>query len=210
MRCASHVHVRLTARTQLAPFFHYTQSPQSCCEGVSEHGFAMTTIDFSTDIFRGEPARLAQLLSELSDQYADWTDEEMASILQHQLRAPLETELLRRSLRALSNPQAHHGSLAITFADLLHDQRPPLELLVVVKDFAMDNLRLRDKGLPRNIARVLYCASVLVARLCLGVRISGLSDAKLKARLDWAIQQPWLDPSMRDLFCRGRATLNPA
>jgi hypothetical protein len=206
--CVSRIHICFTASTQLAPLLRlHAFSP--ILKARYEHGFPMTTIDISTDIFRREPARLAQLFNELSDQNSDWTDEEMASILQHQLRAPVEADLPIGARHPLFKPP-QRGSIPITFGDLLRDPRPPLELLEVVKDFAMGHLRLRDKGLPRNIARVLYCASVLVARLCLGERISKLSDAKLKARLDWALEQPWLDPSMRDLFCRGRTTLNPA
>jgi hypothetical protein len=168
-------------------------------------------IDLSIEVFRGEPGRLAQLLDPQWRDKPNWADEEMESILRHQLSVPVSADLPGYSARNLTTQRhANCQTTAFSFGDLLCDQQPSLELLVGTKDFAMRHLRLGGRGLPRRVARVLYYASVLAALLHWGERISRLSDAKLLSGLDWAIEQPWLDTSLRDLFRKGRVKLATA
>jgi hypothetical protein len=159
-------------------------------------------IDLFADFFRVTPGRMAPLIDLPWRDRLKWADEEMESILRHQLSAPLDAELSRcfaLPTNCLSNPRS--------FGDLLCDQQPRLDLLVGTKDFAIRQLRLGGRGLPRGVARVLYYASVLSALLCHGQRISRISDEKLRSGLEWAVEQRWLHPSLHELFRKGRVRL---
>jgi len=125
-----------------------------------------------------------------------WRPEELASILRHQLSAPVELDLQRLG----PIPAAHVGRLLETatppirsFGDLFGHPRPPLELLELAKEFAKASPQSSDAPLPDEIAAVFYVLSIVVARVRCGRRITEMDDVALRRQLRWAAGQPWVD-----------------
>jgi hypothetical protein len=136
-----------------------------------------------------DPSRLSQLMA--GGDADGWRPEEMGAILLHQLSAPLETGLI---------PGGAAPTRQMTFGDLLHHPLPPVEMLQRVKEFAKACKLAVDGPLPPEVAAVLYFASIIVARLRCGQRISKLDDDALRMGTEWARDQPWLDPPTRSIF----------
>jgi hypothetical protein len=65
----------------------------------------------------------------------------------------------------------------------------------------------RDEQLAPEVNLVLYFAAAAVAWLRHGERITHLSDWELCDGLQWAVEQPWIDESTRDVLTQGRAKL---
>ncbi len=155
--------------------------------------------------------QLATLL-DLETDNADrlWRDEELGAILRHQMTAPLQVDLinLERGLAVKVRNLAESQGLTLkSFGDLLAHQNPPVELLKVTKDFAKA-CRMSPRGpLPREIATVLYFATIAAALVRCRRRITGLSDADLADGLRWILARPWLDTPTRALLEEGLALL---
>ena len=169
------------------------------------------------DLFRSQPDGLARLLSIDGDRPPAWRREELSDILHHQLRAPLVFDLGRLG-EAVAPPAADAcgrpaAAAAVPgglycFGDLLYHASPPIELLVLAKQFA----KTADRGgpLPSQIATFLYYAVIVVALLRHRARISRLSDETLRDGLRWLAGQPWLDARARGLVAEGLAALPEA
>lgn len=153
--------------------------------------------------FDTDPKQLATLL-DLSADGDDrlWRDEELGAILRHQMTAPLQVDLinLERGLAVKVRTLAESQGLTLkSFGDLLAHPNPPVELLKVTKDFAKA-CRMSPRGpLPREIATVLYFATIAAALVRCRRRITGLSDADLADGFRWALARPWLDTPTRSL-----------
>jgi hypothetical protein len=173
----------------------------------------MADFDSAVALSVSGPEPLAALLAAGEPPAGLWRPEEMAAIFEHQMAAPLLADLgglappAARRLEALAAAQ---GAPVRSFADLLRDQSPPLELLEMVKDFAKANADHPENSLPKEIAAVLYYACIAAARLRLKARISKLPDADLGRGLRWAAQQPWLDEETRQLLVRALEGITPA
>jgi hypothetical protein len=135
-----------------------------------------------------------------------WQPEELEAMLQHQLSAPLEIDIsfLGREatcrldvLRSAAVPPIE------TFHELFHHRAPPVELLELTKEFAKACRTRSDRLLPSEIAAIVYVLSIVVARTRCGQRISKLEDDALRHSLEWALEQPWVDPSTRALLGEG-------
>ena len=154
-------------------------------------------------IFDTAPGDAAKLLSEALDGDKTWSDDELASVLRHQLSATLRSDLfesLPEEAVAVDSIAEHKSLIEGSYRELLSHTDPPVALLRVVKDFAK-MCRSRNKGLiPRDIATVLYYAAIAAARVQLGERITSIPDESLKEGLDWALARPWLDGHLRALF----------
>jgi hypothetical protein len=142
------------------------------------------------------PLRVAQLLA-LDGGGAAWRADELAAILRHQLDAHLAADLGEMPRR----------SEEVSFAQLLSEPNPPLELLERVKRFGKAHKSTPDGALPAEVATVLYFASIVAARLRCGARISELEDAALLEGMEWALAQTWLDERCAHLFREGLAAL---
>lgn len=157
----------------------------------------MTARDYS----QTKPQSLARLFDAETGE-AEWSADDMAAILRHQLTAPLRADL------AATNPRAGKtldivsriGPPPATFGELFSHPRPPLELLELAKDFGKALRKDASCGVPAGVATVIYYASIVVAQLRWGRRISDLDDAALRRGVDWALAQPWLDAASRDIF----------
>ena len=140
-----------------------------------------------------------------------WEPAELGAILEHQLSAPLECDLshLEKDLaRRLDELDSAPGKPIKTFADLLHHPHPPVELLELTKRFAKACRTRRDGPLPGEIATVLYFLSIAVALAKCDRRITKMDDQSLRYSLDWALKQPWLDASVRELLREGQAAID--
>lgn len=129
-----------------------------------------------------------------------WETAELEAILQHQLAAPLAPDLsvvdpaVRSRIREWGEAA---GQPLSTFRDLFQHPRPPVELLELTKRFAKQCRNHPEHPLPEEVATVLYFLALAVALAKCGSRISKLSDAALREGIAWALEQPWLDESVR-------------
>ncbi len=139
-----------------------------------------------------------------------WLPEELGVILQHQMSAMVQFDLssLDSSIASkLSNLSTSQGLLLKSFDDLFHHPNPPIELLILTKDFAKASRNHPDSALPHEIAMVLYFLSIVVALIRCKQRITQLNDNSLHQGVQWAISQEWLDKKTQNLFKEGSALL---
>jgi len=150
----------------------------------------------------GHQSELGELLALGLASDEDWTPAELAAALDEQLAVPIEFELSslkpaqanRLRLRA-----AAHGLVLKSLGDLLLHHRPPLELLVMAKDYFKANTARPRAGFSAEVARTLYYLTLATAWLRHRTRISTLDDARLVAGLDWVLQQEWVAEKLRAL-----------
>jgi len=150
-----------------------------------------------------DPRLLAQFLTVDDAPRRLWPDNELGAILRHQLSTAVQLDLesagevFRSRLIALPGDQ-RPGNL--TYEEVFRLSVPPLELLNLLKQLAKSSRVRGESVLPPEIATVIYLASIVVARLRLGIRISEQSDESLLHGVQWVIDQPWVDEKTRTLF----------
>jgi len=181
-----------------------TIGPDSVYDGsrtdLSEVGISATNIEGS------DPELLAKMMDLTPGSERVWHPEELGAVLEHQLRAPLGFDLgnvdqnTRSKLGSLAESE---GLLLKSHADLLFHPHPPVELLRMTKDFAKA-LSIHPGGpLPREVALVIYYASVVVALLRCRARISQQPDALLRDGLSSLVDQTWIGDPLRSLLQEG-------
>ncbi len=154
---------------------------------------------------------MVALLDAGSDDCRIWNASELAAILKHQLSAPIRVDLATMEQRLASQLRltaASQGLLLKSFGDLLHHSNPPLELLKLTKDFAKACRLSRGGPLPREIATVLYFASIVVAMVRCQRRITRLEDAEIRNGVKQCLAQNWLDTTTRQLLEDGLKELS--
>ena len=167
----------------------------------------------ASPIENSAPRSLAGLLALGGGPDRVWRPEELGAILQHQMSAVVQFDLaaVAPDLSAkLATLAAADGLLIRSFADLFHHPHPPVELLILTKDFAKAVVNHPDAPLPDQIGRLLYLASIIVALLRCGRRITQLDDAALIDGLNWALAETWLDDPTRAILEEGRTFLTGA
>src|SRR5687768_14922488 len=152
-----------------------------------------------------DAARLGRAiaLGSRAEEGQHWSGDEIAAIYRHELTAPLHIELGAvdaATARRLKLVSASHGLLLRSMGELLHHPNPPVELLVMVKDFGKASLDHPDSPLPREVAGVLYWSAIAAALVRTGQRITSLADAKLRDGFAWAAAFGWLDEAGRALL----------
>ncbi len=168
----------------------------------------MTMSESADEVFNSEPERLAEFFKLGARPQRLWRSDELDAILRHQLAAPVFFDLeafepeKAAQLRAALAGEGTTGPIQ-SFSDLLHLWHPPLELLRLTKDFAKSHLGHLDATLPREVATVLYYASILVARMRCAEFLTRLNEEALLKGVRWVLDQPWLDPETRALFQEG-------
>jgi hypothetical protein len=166
----------------------------------------MSEFDSADALFRSAPKSLAALMAEGAERARLWRADELGAIFRHQLSAPILVDLGgfdsggAARLKMLSDAQ---NLLLKSFSDLLLHATPPTELLRLAKDFAKANMDHPDGSLPKEVAAVLYYASIAAALTRLDERISQLKDAELERGLRWAKDQPWVDKPIQQLLAQG-------
>ena len=160
----------------------------------------------SMAVYDTDRAQLAGLFDPAPDAERLWRDEELGAILKHQLTAPLQVDLinLERGLAIKVRTLAESQGLTLkSFGDLLAHPNPPVELLKITKDFAKACRLSPHSPVPREVASVLYFASIAAALVRCRRRISGLSNDALAEGLHWVLARPWLDVPTRELVEEG-------
>ena len=158
------------------------------------------------NIYDSDPRRLADLIDEAGDERRIWRPTEIASLLKHQLAAPVEFDLGAMTVSDAAKVcmlTESQGLLLKSFGELFRHSCPPLELLRMVKQFAKALMNSPHGPLPQEIAKVLYFSSIVVARIRLRERITELEDDALARALTWLLEQPWLNGNSRMLFTEG-------
>lgn len=155
------------------------------------------------------PAELAMMLTLDPVEQTIWDPQDLRAILRDQLRQPVALDLAPfEDAPTLDSDAAPDLAAAAdagihTFDDLLHHPSPPLSLLKQTKHFAKLHSAHPGGLLPRDVATVLYFASIIAARRACDDDITGLDDHAVIRGIRWAKTQPWLDPRTHMLFEEG-------
>jgi hypothetical protein len=159
-------------------------------------------------IHRAETNKLARLFDADADARTVYWGADLATVLQHQLAAPLAEELSSPICGedGTNKPLSHLDPSLATFGDLLHHPQPPIELLKLAKAFSK-SCRANAELLPPEVSTLIYYAVIMVARLRLGQSITTLDDNSLRQGLQWAIAQIWVDDKTKQLLAEGAAAL---
>lgn len=97
------------------------------------------------------------------------------------------------------------GSTTVgTWSHLLSHPEPPIELLRQMKDFAKSRRHASSDAFPKDIARVLYFVSILLALMRCHRPISRLSKAEVLRGVEWSLAQRWLDPETLTVLTQGK------
>jgi hypothetical protein len=143
-----------------------------------------------------------------------WSPDELGAVLRHQLSVRLEFDLgdLRGDEHSAADRsrEAARLSWAVNFGELLRHPNPPLDMLSRVKHFAKACRNQPNGPLPREVATVLYFASIIAARMRAGRRISELNDHDIRSGVEWSLSQPWNASSLRPLFEEALGFFDPA
>ena len=153
------------------------------------------------EIRSSHPSHLARLFPNGDQTVQSWGSEELGDVLRHQLAAPLAVDLKFDATPTAGPPLESPGEAPlIHFRDVLHHPSPPLDLLKRIKEFAKSTEHAGGAALPKEVATVLYYMAIVLARTRHGACITTLTPEAQNFGLDWALQQPWLDPEVRRIF----------
>ena len=162
--------------------------------------------DKATEDKSGSRAIARALLDASSLSTGDWSANDLASLLEHQLRTPLHLEAERLLEHAVGPREAAVAALQarppVTFFDVLQRGATGDGVLHMVKGYAKEALA-RDGVLPREIARFLYIASILRARAAGAKQFTSLDDASIDSEARRCLTLTWLPATARDLLRRG-------
>ncbi|MGA2498625.1 MAG: hypothetical protein ABSH20_12840 [Tepidisphaeraceae bacterium] len=157
-----------------------------------------------------DPRRLSLFLESMLEDRSVWQPGDLGDLLRQELEQPLQFGLSGLSparaeqLRSLCQAD---GLTIKSLAEVLLHPRPPLDLLVLFKRFAHAHGHDPDSRIPADVARLLYLACIVAARLRCGQRITRLSDQELCDGIRTALAQPWLDERLAGLFRQGLVEL---
>jgi hypothetical protein len=167
--------------------------------------------DSTQTIFMSGPAGLARILAQDQPEAALWGPEEMRAMWLHQLRAPLEADLA--TVRSPGSSPLGNSPEALAFKDksfndLLLDQKPPLALLKLTKDFAKQTIKDTEDPHLKEIAAALYYCSYAASMTRCGKRLGGMRSHELKGGFEWALGREWLDAQSRALIAEASGFLD--
>ena len=160
-------------------------------------------------LIASSPRSLSRLMGRQWDQQRLSADE-LGGILAEQLVSPIAPELADRHLSSPAKLRTLCGSTepAIgTFGDLFGHAAPPLELVVMTKDYAKYLSDDPQSSLPPEVGRVLYFASIALAFTRYNKRITALDDRGLREGFKWVLAQAWTNRILRRLIEGTRAAL---
>lgn len=148
---------------------------------------------------------LQGLMIRASKDCSAWDEQDLGPMLNHQLNAPLKSDL---SMVFLNIQDTLQQVSDLTFGALLQHPRPPESALTLVKDFAKHLHREGEAAYPAKIATVLYYASIAAAARA-GMKITSLSADKIREGCQWALTQTWLTPGLKQLFTNALDVIAP-
>ena len=186
-------------KSHFQPYLSYTRARSERRSGLAQR-----------DLNYPAPSTVRRLMEFDGQRGAGWCAADLAAILRHQFDAPLAGDLAQLDEAAASFVAARCSDVAApvrTFGDLLHHPSPPIKLLELTKRFAQAMLSA-DRAVPKEVATVLYFASIVAARTRCRRRITSMSDRDLRDRLRRLVGQPWLDARTRLLLITGIEALS--
>jgi hypothetical protein len=145
---------------------------------------------------------LAQLLKDDGELFSE---SEFGEMLEHLLASPLTFDmpaLDQRLAGVLSGLQPKGRKTFATFGDVFTRENPPVELFLLIKDFAKASLSSADAPLPQSIANVLYFASIAGAEVRCGVRITKLDEGVAKQGFKWVASRKWVKGVLREVVTK--------
>lgn len=155
-------------------------------------------------VFRSPARQLAVLLALDERSVGDWEPNELRAICEHKWSMPI----LMPDSEFTAGPAGRSNLPLWTYRDLFTAASPPLQVLIVAKGFGKMHCGARHGPLPREIAQVIYYASIFAAWVRLGQRITTLSDEALRKGAHWGLDQPWIETSTKALFQQAFDLLN--
>jgi len=146
----------------------------------------------------GQPDRSWAEIMELNiEPRRVWQGHELADILSHQLAVPLELEMGHRTLGVVEPTSPPDRLHLMTFADVLHNSDPLLQLLRLIKEFAKGHLADSHSLLPKEIASILYFTAIAAALVRNGQRITSRPDQVIAEGIRWTLSLSWIDERTR-------------
>jgi hypothetical protein len=151
----------------------------------------------------GSPGHLAELMQPVRKVHMNWTPADIESIYHHQLSTPINVELGQLDAVTANRVReicAADGLLLSGIGDLLGHRNPPVDLLIIIKDFAKASMEHPESPLPTEVYAAIYWSCIAAAMVRCNVRISSLSSSQLRDGVQWALHQSWIAADRRDLF----------
>jgi len=132
-----------------------------------------------------------------------WSSNELRTMLEHQLAAPLVTEIERLAdnagLKQDRVVKMIGDSKCKTFGELLAHKASTFEMLQLVKDFAKAAMS-DPEGLPRDVMRVIYISTILRGQQIPGQRMTTLDKTSINREARRCLSYGWLPDSMHSLI----------
>jgi hypothetical protein len=158
-------------------------------------------------IFMTRPEGLARLLNLDEAGRELWNPAEMQAMWRHQLDAPIDYDLdtvvsvKATDLRSSPALKPFRGK---AFAEVLNHPAPPVELLLLIKEFAKQTLKDAEEMQLKEVAKALYYSSYALALVRCRQSLGSMTEQELLPGFDWGLKQPWLDENTRNLFAQAR------
>ena len=124
-----------------------------------------------------------------------WYSNDLRAFLDHQLAAPLVSEL--DQVAKLSQCSRDEALIVLercgcrTFGEILESHSGPRRTTWILKEYAKGALTDED-SLPRDVARVLYVAAILRGKQVGITDISSLEDANIEREVRRCLTFAWL------------------
>lgn len=167
--------------------------------------------DSTSAVNRSDAGHLLRLLDVNEHTSTSWPAADVGAMFQHQLSASLDFDLSGEvmhgatTVAALKDLPVAEKSGITTFGKLFAHLTPPISLLKLSKDFFKRTAKMHPKdSAEHQVAYMCYLLSVIVARLRHGKRITNLSDSGFLKGQEWALQQAWVEKSIREVLVDAR------
>jgi len=154
------------------------------------------------------PSELARLLGVRGASKSDWQPAELTSSF-HRCFGMRVGEYLRigtmsgRTMQFVAETSSEQDALSMPLEELFLTASPPLALLIAVKRHARRLANSDTSSLPAEIHRCVYFASIALAMIRLGERISKSSPDVLRAAFEQLADEGWIENWLRTLFSEG-------
>lgn len=154
---------------------------------------------------------LAAMLHQGDDGKPAWEPEDLQALLEHQLASPIQFDLANTDAVAKDRLKVlceSNGLLLKGFGDLLLHPRPPIELLIMTKDWAKTLSDHPQSPLPREVSMLLYFAAICAAKVSRNEWISTLKNSEFVKNVGWLLKQTWVDEKTKELLAKGLESLS--
>ena len=146
---------------------------------------------------------LAHFLTLGTDHNPQWSTEDLAQMLQHQMSTSLSHEL--QCLEGVDPQHLQDVMASVTpsiysFGDLLTHPHPPVALLQYTKDYAKACRDDQACPLPASISSTLYYACLAAAQLRCHQCLTSMPSDDVARGFDWTLRQEWMHPDLYRLF----------